>query len=70
MSKVKTIEITQKDLDKKIGDSRKEAFEMGLRHGRSEMLPYRKNRAVKGIILLDALCDFFDERYELIKEDY
>lgn len=70
MSKSKIIEITQKDLDKLTSEERKKGYDMGLLHGRSEVLPYRRNKAIKGIILLDALQDFLDERYELEKEDY
>lgn len=68
---MKTLELTQKELDRKIGEARQQGYDMGVTHGRAESLPYRnKLVAVKGIKLLDALTDFFDERYKQHEEDY
>ncbi len=70
MSKVKTIEITQKELEKQLGEARQKAYDMGINRGRSEIFPYRTQEAVKAVILIDALFNLLDERYERIKEEY
>lgn len=67
---MKKVELTQKELDQKIGEARKNGYALGLTHGRSEIYPHRSSMAIKSVILIDALFALLDERYELKKEDY
>lgn len=61
------IELTQKQLDKKIGDARMEGYNIGLKHC---MFPGNRETAARYSALYEALIALLDERYEPFHEDY
>lgn len=66
----KVLEITQKELDKKIKEARQEAYEKGRVHGKAEEIYFLKlQQGIKAVTFLEALIDFLDERYEVQRED-
>ena len=58
----KKIELTQKELDKKLDEARKVGYEI--------VYPERPSEEVLIRNLVKALKDFFDERYERFHDNY
>lgn len=64
---MKKIELTQKELDKMISEKWKDGYDTGLKHS---LFPANHQKALKIHALIKALEEFFEDKYEPMKEDY